>query len=263
MSLKIYDYNGSPIQFEEIEGRIMANATLMAMAFKKEPGFIFKTKSWKVYLLAVEESKGLRSEHLQSVKNGENGGSWIHQELVIEFARRLNPKFSIWCNDKIAELLRTGKVELNEKSESERILDVINLLQAKVEYEIAEKEKSLKLIGEQAPKVQYYDEVLQAENLFPITLVAQQMGMTAQKLNKTLLAKGVQRKVSNTWVLTAAYVEEGYASLKTFPFNKDGGGTATRQQLYWTEKGKEFIMNLLGKVKNRAMEPCASLFVIE
>lgn len=40
---------------------------------------------------------------------GANPGTWMHEDVAIEFARWLNPKFAIWCNDRIKEILRDGK----------------------------------------------------------------------------------------------------------------------------------------------------------
>lgn len=122
-NLRIFEYEGSPIQFEVVDGKVMANATLMAKAFNKEPNDIFKTKGWKEYEESLlQEDSNLRSEDLRSVKNGDNGQSWIHEELVIEFARRLKPKFAVWCNKKIAELLRTGIVEIEKPLTEAQIL---------------------------------------------------------------------------------------------------------------------------------------------
>lgn len=124
--IQIYQYDNSPIQFEVIDGQVMGNATLMAKAFGKEPNDIFKTKTWKEYEDAVVEDTGLISEDIRKSKTGQpehGGGSWIHQELVLEFSRRLNTKFSLWCNRVIAQLLKTGTVSLNPKSTAEQLLD--------------------------------------------------------------------------------------------------------------------------------------------
>jgi hypothetical protein len=124
-----YNYQNSPIQFEMVENRIMANATLMARPFKKEPNFIFKTKSWKEFENAVSEDLEVKSEYLRTSKMGSperGGGSWIHEELVIEFARRLNPKFAIWCNRTIAEILRSGRVQTKLPSRLELAQMVID-----------------------------------------------------------------------------------------------------------------------------------------
>lgn len=121
--IQIFEYEQSPIQFEVIDGHVMANATVMAKAFNKKPDDIFRTKTWIDFERAVMEDTGLRFEDIRTVKNGDAGGSWIHQELVLEFSRRLNTKFSLWCNRVVAELLRNGTVTVKPKTAAEQLLD--------------------------------------------------------------------------------------------------------------------------------------------
>jgi hypothetical protein len=52
----------------------------------------------------------LRLQHtdLVKIKRGrpdQGGGTWLHPDLAIEFARWCSPKFSIWCNEQIKEIL--------------------------------------------------------------------------------------------------------------------------------------------------------------
>jgi hypothetical protein len=137
-----YFFKESPIQFDFVNGYLMANATLMGKPYNVKPEDLFKTKSWRAYQEAVSEAKGIKFEYLRTSKLGspENGGgSWIHQELIIEFARRLNPSFSIWCNDRIAELLKDGKTEIiKPKSQVEMLLASVQIL--------ADQEKKITLI---------------------------------------------------------------------------------------------------------------------
>lgn len=126
---------------------------------------------------------------------------------------------------------------LNEKAK---------LLEQELDQSKRELSDSKQVIQIQAPKVQYYDKVISAAGLFPITLIAQQANMTARKLNEFLKEKKIQRKVNGTWVLSSKYLNQGYASLKTHAFTDSHGNERTSQQLYWTEKGKEFILSLLG-----------------
>ncbi len=42
-------------------------------------------------------------------KNGQSlQGTWIHRDLAIEYARWLDPEFSIWVSKKIQELISDG-----------------------------------------------------------------------------------------------------------------------------------------------------------
>ena len=47
------------------------------------------------------------SADLVTVIKGGNGeqGTWMHEDVALEFARWLSPKFAIWCNRRIKELL--------------------------------------------------------------------------------------------------------------------------------------------------------------
>lgn len=141
--LQIFDYNGSPVQFEVVNGHVMANANSMLkahnegeklkyrkdktykMRFKSSPVDITKTKTWVEFAETVCEDANLRFEDVQSVRNGDNGGTWIHQELVIEFARRLNPRFALWCNRKIAELLKGGQTSITPAANIENMESII------------------------------------------------------------------------------------------------------------------------------------------
>jgi Rha family phage regulatory protein len=108
-------------------------------------------------------------------------------------------------------------------------------------------EEQIKTLQIQAPKVEYYDTVLQSSELIQVSKIAMQVRMTAEKLNRFLEEKKVIRKVGGTWILTAKYLESGFGKMITFPYTNKDGVTKTSHQLRWTEKGKEFIIELLKK----------------
>lgn len=209
MGIIHFDYEGSSIQFEEVNGQIMANATLMAKVFLKDPDDIFKTKSWKDYEKVLIDIKNIRSEDVRYVKQGGiYQGSWIHQELVIEFARRLNPKFSIWCNDRIAELLRTGKVELKPLSPAEALLQNVQLL-VEQERRINKVEERLNLVeAKQTTSPQNYFAVSGYASYYKIyvdTNTAKKAGVQASKLCKEL------------GYVMGSVPDAKYGSVKTYP----------------------------------------------
>lgn len=47
---------------------------------------------------------------VKTVHGGSNQGTWIHQDLVVMFARWLDPRFAFWCDRQIHALL-TGHVD--------------------------------------------------------------------------------------------------------------------------------------------------------
>lgn len=127
--LKIFDYKGSPIQFEEVNGKIMANATLMAQSHGKNFKDWYKTDKVKDYIDARRTKLLLTEREMVVVKNGGNdNGSWIHESLILRFAQWLSTDFEIWCDEKIAELLKTGKTELKPMSQAEMLFHSSKLL---------------------------------------------------------------------------------------------------------------------------------------
>ncbi len=41
-------------------------------------------------------------------KDNRTQGTWMHEDVALEFSRWLSPEFAIWCNDRIKELMRYG-----------------------------------------------------------------------------------------------------------------------------------------------------------
>jgi Rha family phage regulatory protein len=146
----------------------------------------------------------------------------------------------------IYEFNRREALLKNDEYILSRAFSILNEKTKLLEAELSE---SKKIIEIQAPKVDYYDAVINAAGLFPISKIAQQANMSAKKLNEILREKKVQRKVNGTWMLTAPYLNKGYANLKTYSYEDGLGQKRTSQQLQWTEKGKVFIMELLGLAK--------------
>lgn len=209
-NLKIFEYEGSPIQFEVVDGKVMANATLMAKAFNKKPDDVFKTKSWKDYELALMEVKGMRFDDLRSVKNGENGGSWIHQELVIEFARKLNPRFAIWCNDKVADLLRDGVVHLKPLTPSEMFLQNAQILVEHDRSIIELKRDVEELKAKQITSPQNYYAVSGYAALYKINCDT----TTAKKVGRS-----ASRMCTDMGYVMGSVPDSKYGSVKTYPID--------------------------------------------
>ena len=92
------------------------------------------------------------------------------------------------------------------------------------------------------PKVAYYDDVLDTKGSMTTTQIAKSFGMTSHKLNTYLKNKGVQFKKSSMWNLYKEYDGKGYTEVRTYLNKKK---ETTCHYLVWTEKGKEFIYNLL------------------
>jgi anti-repressor protein len=114
-------------------------------------------------------------------------------------------------------------------------------------------EAQTKHIQEIEPKAKYADDVLSSKNSYATTVIASQLGMSAIKLNRFLVEKSVQRKVSECWVLCVKYQNKGYDDILTGTIE---GSTTSRsyKQLRWTELGQRFIIDLWNSCNSFKLE---------
>ena len=112
--MKVFNYNDTPITFDTAAATgTMVNATEMAKPFKKQPIDWLKTNQSKEYLDVFSKLKIFSLADLVQVKKGgNNSGTWMHEDVALEFARWLSPAFAIWCNDRIKEILMGKSVSM-------------------------------------------------------------------------------------------------------------------------------------------------------
>lgn len=244
----VYDYKGSQISFISGEN-VMINATQMAKPFGKFTKDWLSNKSTKEFLSTLSAVRTIPLTGLVEVKQGGNGeqGTWMHEDVALEFARWLSPTFAIWCNDRIKELLKTGVTTISNDDEAiAYAMQVLNkrLEQTRQEKAMLEQQNNYLTneIKQVAPKVQYVNEVLQAPNTYTSTQMAKELNMrTAEQLHKALKEKGIMFKQSGQWMLTAKYCEKGYTKPRTTVYPRSDGSQGTNTITVWTELGRAFL----------------------
>lgn len=147
-------------------------------------------------------------------------------------------RFDRWVFDEVLPSIRRhGLYAIDELLENDELLE--HLRAERVKRLAAEQ-----ALLEAAPKISYYDIVLQSPTLMPITAIAKDYGLSAKKLNRLLADEHIQFKQSGIWYLYAEYAKCGYTQSKTHLL--ENGKTV--MHTYWTQKGRLFIYDLL---KNR------------
>lgn len=106
-------------------------------------------------------------------------------------------------------------------------------------------EEQQKVIEELQPKATYYDLILQCPDLVSTTEIAKDYGMSATKFNRLLHDLKIQFKQSGVWFLYQKYAGFGYTKTKTHNYSDDNGVQHSRQHMYWTQKGRLFLYELL------------------
>lgn len=108
-------------------------------------------------------------------------------------------------------------------------------------------EAQKQIIGEMEKKVSYLDLILSSTSTMTITQIAQDYGMSGQKMNKLLHKLHIQYKVSDQWILYAEYKDKCYVSSETIHFVTSEGIPCTTLNTKWTQKGRLFLYDILKK----------------
>ena len=103
------------------------------------------------------------------------------------------------------------------------------------------------LIGELEKKVSYLDLILSSTSTMTITQIAQDYGMSGQRMNKLLHGLRIQYKVGEQWILYAEYKDKCYVSSETIHFMTNEGVPCTTLNTKWTQKGRLFLYDILKK----------------
>lgn len=95
------------------------------------------------------------------------------------------------------------------------------------------------------PRAEYADQVLDSISCFTTTQLAKELDMTAQELNRLLCEMHIQYWQSGQYLLYADYARQGYAKNRTHSHRGHDGLLHTHTYLVWTERGRDFIHQLL------------------
>lgn len=112
------------------DGSVMVNATNMAKPFEKRVGDWARAEAAKRHIKILAEKHSLHPSHILKVVNGgidAGGGTWMHKDLAIEFARWLEVTKKLNLQDvKETYLIFDGRYyKIGESSDSQRRLKSI------------------------------------------------------------------------------------------------------------------------------------------
>ncbi|NDV12489.1 KilA-N domain-containing protein [Crenobacter caeni] len=98
------EFDGSVMQFN---GDGWFNATLAANKYGKRVDHWLANQETTEYITALSESPNTRNlGNLIKTKRGNTGGTWLHPKLAVMFARWLDVRFAIWCDEQLDALVR-------------------------------------------------------------------------------------------------------------------------------------------------------------
>lgn len=258
-AMQIFSYEGSNVTFQKGEN-VMVNANEMAAAFNKRPGDFLKTKRTKEFISELAAVKKIVATDLVQVVNGDNGGTWMHEDVAMEFARWLSPKFAIWTNDRIKELLKEGVTVASDDDEViAHAMDVLSrrLEEKKRQLQIAEstiEAQTLQLQDQQreiatlTPMADYTRDVLQSTSTFTLTQVSKDLNLrSVYILINFCRDKGILYKQSGQWMPTSKFSGKGFFETRTAKYVKADNTIGTSLSTVVTEKGRVFLRSMMEK----------------
>ena len=114
MNIQSFNYDNISVSFRN-DGYL--HATQIAKHFGKLPKDYLKTEQTREYIAALADNcvrRKILTDKNQLViikQGGMEQGTWLHPKLAIHFARWLDPRFAVWCDEQIEQII-SGSLKL-------------------------------------------------------------------------------------------------------------------------------------------------------
>ncbi len=192
------------------------------------------------------KSLGFSQQTINSYK-GRKGGIYILSERgYSKLLKLLNDDkawelYDIFVEDyfNMRETVKENIIEITKKDLLK--LNIINA-NSEVDRMVALNQYQIEYVQPLEIKAEYSDKVLSSDGTLTVKEIAQDFGKTANWLNKILNTLGIQYKQGSKWHLYAKYKDLGLVKEITV-YDEENDRNFTRMK--WTQKGREFIHNLL------------------
>ena len=175
----------------------------------------------------------------QAVFINESGLYALILSSKLESAKR----FKHWVTSEVLPSIRKQggyMVARPDETDEEVLARALQIMKAAVQHRDEE-------IARLKPRADYADSVLDSINCITTTQLAKELGMTAQELNRRLCEMRIQYWQSGQYMLYADYARMGLAKSRTSKHVLKHGIVMTEMYLVWTERGRDFIHQLLDK----------------
>lgn len=216
--------------------------------------------------------KGLVSTQPLLTKGGMQQANFVNEDglydVILDSRKPEAKVFRKWVTSEVIPSIRkTGGyiATTSEMSDEEIMSRALSIAQATIakhqqriqqlnsenerqQAEIERKDETIALqegeIKKAAPKVTYYDKVLDSNSLITTTKIAKNLGMIAKELNKKLEQAGIQYFQSGTWILRAPYHTWNFGKIVPYIYTMNDGSQNTKETWHWNHRGMRFVYAL-------------------
>ena len=237
-----YAYQGSEVTFSNGDN-VMVNATQMAKAFGTKPADWLRNEQAQRMINAIAVSQKCDTADLVVVKQGGNNpeerGTWMHEDVALEFARWLSPSFAIWCNDRIKELIKNGVSDIRETPQ-----DYLSALKALV----AKEEERLRLEADNKvlkPKADYFDDLVDRNLLTNFRDFAKELNVGQKYLIEWLISNRYIYRNEKGKIKPCSKYSEGDSRLFEVKEYKATNNSHSGTQTLITPRGRETFRLLI------------------
>lgn len=177
-------------------------------------------------------------------------------DVILDSRKSEAKRFRKWVTSEVLPTIRKHGAYMTKDALERAIAEpdfliqlAMTLKEEKAKRLVAEQqcEAQKQIIGEMEKKVSYLDLILSSTSTVTITQIAQDYGMSGQKMNKLLHGLRIQYKVGDQWILYAEYKDKCYVSSETIHFVTSEGIPCTTLNTKWTQKGRLFLYDILKK----------------
>lgn len=193
-----------------------------------------QSQTKQIQIIAINESNLYRLIMRSNKKEALDFQSWVCDEVLPSIRKH----GAYMTDNTLEDVLKNPDLLIGLANQLKEERQQKELLRQQTELQ----ERELRI---SAPKVEYFDTVLQSNSTYVTTLIAKELGLSATALNRKLCDLKIQFKQNEAWVLYAKYQNLGYTKTTTSTYTDSQGVTRTSMLTVWTEKGRKFIHEIL------------------
>lgn len=266
---KIYPETNQSVGFKKENGVVYVSATDMAKSFGKRPNDYLALPSTNELINAITRKSGIAENQLVIIyRGGLNPGTWLHEDVALDYAQWLSMDFKLWCNDRIKELLRFGMTALPQTID-DLVQNPDLLIQICTQLKEERRQKELaqeahqsalrdlhyqedivkhqkiaihykdKMIEDAAPKVQFFNAVADSLSTIDISEAAKvlNLGIGRNKLFEFLRKHKILMHNNQPY---QKYVDAGYFKIIDVPITHKGETKIYTKTVIF-QRGLDFI----------------------
>jgi prophage antirepressor-like protein len=215
-------------------------------------------------------AKRLEQQVISSINVLTNGGSqqmyFVTEpdlyRCIFQSRKPTARKFQDWVfNEVLPSLRTTGAYVVTKEEDSEEDIIARGLIAAKaalarreqrikeLECENSQSKQVIEVqserIAKDAPKVEYYDQTLAAENMLTTRQIANELGIAPNELHNKLQQLKIIFRQSNQWLMNKPYSTWKLHGTRTYTYyDRHKDVTYAKPYLVWSQRGRRFILAL-------------------